>query len=427
LPLINDSFARTQAVAIFDCEHPHVLNSLSQLGKRGVRLDLYSHRRLPAGFFSHRAARRARCPDPSSFDEFSHWFRERLVSGEIQRVLPSSDLVVFHCAELRDFFAPEVRSVIPTAQEIERAVFKPRFYEACIEAGIGVPVTMLPRSKVEALAMAKQIGYPILIKPKTHIGIGLDYRGAIVRSEEELSAAMRPLPVAGFWSKRLEHWTDLQWPMLQQYLPEARQRVYNVSGYVDETRGVVAMAGACKTSHFPPGVGIGASCDSSESPALLDAARRIATRVLANGLFDVEFIEHDGVMLAIDFNPRLGALASFDIARGNDLPWLWYQATLGQRPVVQPPPKNGLTWRHEVPFHLRRLIQLLRGPRRAQRFDEYRQCLRQPSISVVEQADFLPRWIHRLGMFRHPRYLWRVFWADRPEIISDQDRRRDSR
>jgi len=300
-------------------------------------------------------------------------------------------------------FAPEARLLIPTPQEIERAIFKPRFHEECIEAGIGVPVTMLPRSKMEALAMAKQIGYPILVKPKTHIGIGLDYRGAIVKSEEELSAAMRPLPVAGFWSKRLEHWADLQWPMLQQYLPEARQRVYNVSGYVDEIRGVIAVAGACKTSHFPPGVGIGASCDSSESPALLDAACRIATRVLANGLFDVEFIEHDGAMLAIDFNPRLGALASFDIARGNDLPWLWYQATLGQRPVVQPPPKNGLTWRHEVPFHLRRLIQLLRGPGRAQRFDEYRQCLRQSSISVVEQADFLPRWIHRLGMFRHPR------------------------
>ena len=415
---LKDSLVRTHSVAVFDCEYPHVLNSLSQLGKRGIRLDLYSHRRLPAGFFSHRAARRARCPDPASFDEFSSWLRERLLSGEIQRVLPSSDLIVFHCAELRDLFTPEVRSVTPTTQEVERAVFKPLFYEACSESGIGVPVTMLPRSKEEALTMADQIGYPVLIKPKTHIGIGMDYRGAIVRSREELSAALHPLPVAELWRQRLKHWIDLQWPMLQQYLPEAGQRVYNVSGYVDETSGVIALGGACKTSHFPPGIGIGASCEVSESPPLLDAATKIATRVLRNGLFDVEFIEHAGKMLAIDFNPRLGALASFDIARGNDLPWLWYQATLGQCPAVQPPPKGGLTWRHEVPFHMSRVVHLLRGPGRAKLLEEYRQCLRQPSISVVEQADFLPRWIHRMGMFRHPRYLWRVLWADQSKIIS---------
>jgi hypothetical protein len=114
---------------------------------------------------------------------------------------------------------------------------------------------------------------------------------------------------------------------------------------------------------------------------------------------------------------------SFDVARGNDLPWLWYQAAVGQRPAIQPPPLNGLTWRHEVPFHLGRLIQLLHGPQRAQQLQAYRQCLRQQSISVVEQADFLPRWLHRLSMIRHPRHLWRVFWAEQPDVNAEQDQR----
>lgn len=400
-------------VAAFDAEHPQVLNALAQLGKRGVPVHLYSHHRFPAGFFSRHAVRTSWAPDPSALDDFASWLKQKLQAGEIHRVLPTTDLIAFHCAELRELFPAEVIGTIPTAAEIERTLFKPFYHRSCAEAGVAVPLTKEPRSKEEALVMAAQIGYPVLIKPKSHLGVGAAYRGSIVRCAEELEAAIETLPIPTDWQRRLSRWPDLHWPMLQRYVPGANRRVYNASGYMDAERGMIALGGVSKTAHYPPGIGVGAACECCDDPRLLDATRKIAGSVLKSGLFDIEFIEDGDQMLAIDFNPRLGGLVSLDIARGNDLPWLWYQATLGTRLPVQAPPRAVLHWRHDVPFHVGSLIRLLRGPQRLRQLASYWRALRRPTVSVVEQADWLPRWIHQLKMFAHPRHMLRVFWNDR--------------
>lgn len=400
------------SVSAFDVADAQVLNALAQLAARGVRVDLYSHRPFPAGFFSRHAVRRLRSPDPTDFEAFSAWLRERLLDGSIRSVLPTSDAIVFHCAVLRELFPREQIDRVLTPAEVERALFKPFFHEACADAGIAVPLTLLPRSREEALAMAGAIGYPLLIKPKSHIGIGTAYRGTVVESEAELEAAFQPLPIAPEWRRHVAHWPDLEWPMLQRYLPSAKRRVYNASGYVDAERGVVVVSCMSKTAHFPPGIGVGVAGESCEDPRVLEATRRIAGRVLRSGLFDIEFIEDGANIVAIDYNPRLGGIVALDIARGNDLPWVWYQASLGECPGVQAPARAGLYWRESVPFHLGALVRVLRGPQRLRQFAEYRQALRRPAVSAVEQADWLPRWLFNLRMFRHPRFLLRALWNE---------------
>lgn len=399
------------AVSAFDVADAQVLNALSQFAAHGVRVNLYSHRRFPAGFFSRHAERRNWAPDPADFDEFSAWLRQQLLAGTIECVLPTSDLIVFHCALLRDLFPHAQAERLLDPAEVQRALFKPHFHRVCEAAGVAVPQTLLPRSLDEARTMAAQIGYPLLVKPKSHVGIGTAYRGTIVETAAELDAAFRPLPIAPEWQRHLAHWPDLEWPMLQKYLPSAKRRVYNASGYVDAERGLVVVSSMYKTAHFPPGIGVGVAGECCDDPRVLDATRRIAGRVIRNGLFDIEFIEDGANIVAIDFNPRLGGIVALDIARGNDLPWVWYQAVRQQYPEPQKPTPS-LQWRETVPFHLGAFMRVLRGPRRLQQLAEYLRALRRPSVSAVEQADWLPRWIFNLRLFRHPRFLLRSLWNE---------------
>jgi hypothetical protein len=50
-----------------------------------------------------------------------------------------------------------------------------------------------------------------------------------------------------------------------------------------------------------------------------------------HGVFDAEFMEHDGRRLLIDVNPRFYNHMAFEVERGLALPWLTYLGATGNR------------------------------------------------------------------------------------------------
>jgi hypothetical protein len=102
---------------------------------------------------------------------------------------------------------------------------------------------------------------------------------------------------------------------------------------------------------------------------------------------------------------------ALDIARGADLPALWYRTVLGERP--QPAAtRNDLRWTHAVPLHARQLMRLARGPDRAGELKRLFDGRRLRSVDVVhDSSDLGPTLPFTALMLRHPGGLIRPFLA----------------
>ncbi len=401
------------AIAIFDTEYPSSLTILQALGSRGVPVHVYSGMRWPAGRMSPYCVRFAPCPSPVQFNAFQSWLTEKLQTREIQRVVPTTDLLAYHCALLRELFPEEVRNTLHTLDEIEDALIKPRFNRICASIGLPVPETWYPESLAEANSLAPDLPYPVMIKPRSHLAVGMRYRGSICATPGEFLADFKKLEPAPGQEPVLARYPDLCWPMVQRFEANARQKVYSLCGLCDWQSGIVAEAAVCKTDQWPPGVGIGTSFTTLDDVPTFDAGRKIIRRFLKHGFFQIELLVRDDQRLAIDLNPRAYQMMSFDVARGNDLPWLWYRSTLGEKLEIQPRARLGLRWRRNVPFHIGHLVRLLRGPSRRLKWARYRELLSQESISACENSPLLVRLACEGSLLRHPGGLVRPYWNER--------------
>lgn len=411
------------AVALFDVNEPPALACLGTLARQGVAVHAYGTQSWPVARFSKYLHSYQRCPSPTDHARFSAWLRERLQRGEITRVCPSSDLIAFHCAELREYFPAEVQPSITSIEAMQCALFKPRLGRGCEAVGVGVPATREPGSLEEALVMAESLGYPLIVKPKSHIGVGSQYRGGVVHSPQGLREHFRALPAQLGGEGLLQRYPELRWPMLQQYIQGADREVFGVSGF-RTAEGKVHAAASRKTDFWPALVGIGMVSETLNSPQLVDMASRVMEHFDIRGPFAIEFLRQGEHYLAIDLNPRLNGRVTLEIARGQSLPWQWYQFSRNQ-PLPESESRSSSTqtirWRHGIPYLAASLTRLLRWPNRGRQLRRWLAELRQPAVSVIEGIDPLPRLVFLMVMLRHPSSLVKSYWRSRPTEPSDNE------
>jgi D-aspartate ligase len=411
--LIETVRSATLAAAMFDANYPSSLTMMTSLGERGVPVHVYDPGAYPAARWSPHCKQTETCPDPVQFTAFQDWLRGKLRAGEITRVMPTSDLIAYHCASLRDEFPLGVRETVHSLEEIEHALIKPRFNRRCESLGLAVPQTWYPESIEAAQALSLSLPYPVMIKPRSHLGIGMAYRGAIVNDRDAFLREFRWHPPAPGQEAVMDRYPELHWPMVQRFLPNSRLMVHSLCGFRDRSGGIVAEAGVCKTDQWPRGVGMGTSFEPVSDPVTFAAGRRVVDAFLTHGLFQIELLVDGDSRLAIDLNPRAYQMISYDVGRGNDLPWLWYRSTLGESIERQPPARTDLHWRRQPIFHLSHWTRVIGGPDRLAKWKRYWGMLRQPYVGATTRTSFWSRLACEIRMFRHPRALVRPYWRER--------------
>jgi D-aspartate ligase len=390
-------------VAIFDADAPPALAFLRSLGRADIPLRVYSHRRWPVCRYSRWCTEFARCPDPARA-EFAPWLASELRAGRFELVAPTSDVVAFHVAMLGDAFAPGLRARFEPQEGVLASLFKDRFDAACRRLGFATPWAAFPRSVEEARDLAGTFRYPAIVKPKSHVGVGIA-RGEVVQDADELRGAYRGyvLPRA-----EAERFPELALPMVQEYVPRALDNLYSVSGVLGVSGQVVAAAASRKIAQWPPALGIGIEFHSIDDPELVSHGAALAAAVLGRGIFEVELIRdrRDGRWVAIDLNPRAHGFVTLDVKRGNDLPLLWYRIATGDVVSPLPAPRHRVVWKHCVPHAVQRAVRRLRGatvtdlPATAE------------VVDVIHDArDPFPTLPFVATMLRHPGGLIRPFWA----------------
>jgi D-aspartate ligase len=196
-------------VALFDNHWAPTLAFAYSLGRQGVPLHVYGRggARWSRYCTLHRAA-----PPIEDADRFLPWLQERVRSGEIVRVAPTTDLIAYYLSCLREEFPPEVRRTIAPLAEVETALIKSRFSAACAAIGQRVPATLTPDSLEAAVSAARQLTYPLILKPKSHIVVGTAERGCLIHDEASLRANFHQYAVAPGQSHLSERYPELRWP-----------------------------------------------------------------------------------------------------------------------------------------------------------------------------------------------------------------------
>jgi D-aspartate ligase len=404
---------RGPTVAVFDGDAPPTLAFVRALGRAGVPVTVYSHGRVPAARLSRFCARFDLCPDPADFASFLPWLRARLRSGEIELVAPTSDLIAFALTEVDDACSEPLRRVLPDPAAALGVLFKDRFADACARHGVRAARSFSPLGVEEAVERSSTLRFPLILKPKSHVGGGPE-RGVVVEDVDALRAALRPYGAAAGQHVVFEQNPGWCWPIVQEYIPRALENLFSVAGLIAPDGAVLGLSGSWKRSQWPPRLGVGTVFESIDDPALLVRGGEIARALLGRGLFELELIRdvRDGEYVAIDLNPRGYGQMSFEIARGLDLPRLWYACATGQDTGPAPATSRAdeLVWIHGIPFHIGQLVGIAKGPGRVARAREYVRRLAGRRVGIVaDWRDPLPGLAYAFKMFRHPGGLVRPF------------------
>jgi D-aspartate ligase len=388
-------------VAIFDNFWSTTLAFARSLGRQSVPLHLYGN---GAGRWSRYCTRRFRCP-PAESTEFQPWLRDQISSGEIARIAPTTDLIAYHVSVLRSEFTPEVQRTIAPLVEIENCLIKTRFAVTSAIAGCATLPTLAPDSLESAIAAGSELGYPLVMKPKSHLAVGVD-RGRLLVGEADLVAHFRQYCIAPDQEEIAVKYPELYWPLLQRYVPSARTRVYSVSGVKDADGGVLTACVSYKAEQWPPDVGVSTIQVAHNDQRILEFGLNVLNQTLSRGIFEVEVLVDGEALYAIDLNPRAFGFLELDLARGSDLPWLWYQSTMGaQAPAAPSVPDVPIQARHWL-LHLLKSMARRLAPGAEQPESAMSQMI---SVSMLgHRSDPLPMIISNLQLLRHPRSLIRA-------------------
>jgi predicted ATP-grasp superfamily ATP-dependent carboligase len=392
-------------VAIFDSYWGANLAFARSLGRQRVPLHFYGR---GGGRWSRYCTLWRPCPPVENGAVFVPWLRDKLRSGEIVRVAPTTDLIAYYISSLRSEFAPEVQRTIAPLEEIENCLIKSRFSLLSAAEGESRLPTASADSLESATTVACRLGYPLMLKPNSHLVVGFTERGAVVRSQEDLALHFARYDAVPGQEEIALAYPEVQWPLIQRYLPAARNRVYSVSGIKDVDGGVLSACVSYKREQWPPDVGVSTVQIGCENARILQYGLKIVDKVLSRGIFEIEVVADGDNLYAIDLNPRAFGFIALDIARGSDLPWLWYRSTFQpMTPAPSATPEAAFVARSS----LLAFMEPLTSRRRRLTGGEERRNLnvRSTAVSMLGYwSDPLPLIVNRLYELRHPRAFLRA-------------------
>jgi cation diffusion facilitator CzcD-associated flavoprotein CzcO/predicted ATP-grasp superfamily ATP-dependent carboligase len=335
-------------VLLTDGEDRSVLAACRGLRAGGFEVDVVGGARPAPTHWSRACGDRVHLPHPlvderSFVDGLEQAVRRRGYS----LLLPGSDASLLAVSAHRSRLEPHTRVGLPSHEIVLAATSKTVLTEAAVAAGFVEPETVVCAGVPSALAAARRLGFPVVLKP--------------VRS------------VVSFGG-RMEHHGSTT--VVDEQALEAMARVYgdpclvqaHETGPVTSFAGVLADGGLLATAvsryqrTWLPTAGNACYSTSIDPPrGLAEAVSDLVVRLGWQGIFELELIERpDGSFVPIDFNPRVYGSLALALRAGANIPAVWCDWALGGRPLpVRARPGVSYRWEDADLRHF--LFQLRRG------------------------------------------------------------------
>jgi predicted ATP-grasp superfamily ATP-dependent carboligase len=299
------------------------------LGRHGIPVILADQDRLPPARFSRHLARYVRSPPPG--ESFVEWLLDfgRREPGYV--LYPTSDSLTYLYALHSEVLGRHFRLSLAPLDGIVSVLDKKRLYTLANAVGLSTPKTWFPETREDLLDLERRRTGALVVKPRTQILSRTQFKGSIVTPGMSLAREYEEYARENTFGRALvDHYPDMARPMVQEYHPEASERIYLVAGFVDEKGELCAARASMKVLQWPRRLGLGVCFEHAPlDRRLLDGLRELCRAAGYHGLFQVEFIRTEDRDLLIDFNPRFYAPLAFEIARGLPLPLMVYTSACG--------------------------------------------------------------------------------------------------
>jgi D-aspartate ligase len=311
------------------------LAAIRSLGRAGATVYAVDHRPWALGLRS-RYATRLVSPDPATdedgFIACLAKLGERLESPA--PVFATHDAGLNAVARHQDELASSFLFPFPDREAMERIQDKRAQLEAAEAAGVDIPRTAHPRSAAEAVAAARELGFPVLVKPADPVEFKRLHERQAFRCETEAE-----LEEAYAKAEPFE-------PMVQELIPGDDDELYTLGSYLDASGTPLGLFSGRKLRQSPPNVGTCRVGEAVWTQEVVDSGLRLLAAVGFRGLSQVEFKRdpRDGRFKLMEINPRLFQWHGLAAACGVDLPAIAYRDLLGTPPPPARMNGGGKRW-----------------------------------------------------------------------------------
>jgi predicted ATP-grasp superfamily ATP-dependent carboligase len=372
------------------------------LGRRGIPVAIADSESLSVTTASRYVASRHVCPNLRD-DRFVDWLVEFGKRSRKRHVLlPSCDDSAWLFARHKDLLA-EYFHLVPSPMEATYTLLnKRRLADACTAVGLPVPAARAVTSESDILQIALHASFPLLIKPVTQALFMSREKGEVVEHRSQFPERYRAFARHEYARSVRAHDPDVRWPLVQEFMPDAAEGIYTLTGYLDPRTGIRAVRASTKVLQARKlGVGV---CfeEAAVDDELVEGVCRLFEHIRYAGIFELEFIRAGDRFLLIDANPRFYGEMEFEIARGMPLPLFAYHQALGDEAALRvlakeaalPQPSSPRAHTHRVSFELLLWTQRMSGALSARQASVWREWVTRSgtnvSDSTMDQRDWKP-------------------------------------
>lgn len=272
------------------------LGAVRALGRAGVQAIALDHRPWALGFRS-RYALPLIAPDPlPDEDGFIELLLELAdVLGRPAPIFPTHDEHLNSLARRADGLGDRFLSPFPSWDVLEPLQSKRHQIATAEKLGLGAPATAHPRSADEARAAAREIGFPVFVKPSDNIVFKrLHKRQAFMcETQADLDSAFAL--------------TSEYEPMVQEFIPGGDEWLWTLGAYVAADGRPLATFSGRKLRQTSENMG---SCRVGETvwdDEVVEAGLAMLRELDFHGIAQVEWKRdpRDGALKLIEVNPRL--------------------------------------------------------------------------------------------------------------------------
>jgi len=360
--------------------HFQGLGVIRSLGRRGVPVALIDNQ-MCIGRFSRYLSEFHRCPDVRNESAFLQFLIDlALKHGKKGWVIyPTDDETVYVLSRFREELSPCFRITVPGWEVIRYTHEKKNTYQLAQSLGIPIPATWYPDN--ERTLASLPLNYPVLLKPsvvKKFFNV-TKKKAFIARNFEQLASKYREMAEVIVAEEIL----------VQEMIPGGPEHLYSFCPLRSNGK-IVAQVTARRSRQHPMDLGHASTfVETIHVPELEAGSARLLNRIGYEGLAEVEykFDPTTGEYKLLDINTRVWGWHTLAIRAGVDLPYLLFQAMLGQ-PVTAPDFQDGVRWIRlmtDVPTVFFEIIKS-RMP-----IGAYLKSLRRPmEFAVLSKDDMLP-------------------------------------
>lgn len=264
----------------------------------------------------------------------------------IDVVLPISDASCRVLLGVRAALSP-ARVAGPTLDAFERVSDKAATTERARELGLGVPAGRVARALDEAREIAKEIAFPVVLKPVRSVA-GANHRLAVVRVDD--ADALRRA-----WPEAVRAGAVL----VQQVVPGRGEGVFLLR-WQGRTHALLAHR---RLREKPPEGGTSVLRETIvPDPNVVAALERMLDEAAFDGVAMAEFRSDGAQRWLMEVNARLWGSLQLAVDAGVDFPRLLVDCAVGQLPIASPSARLGVRSRWEL-GDVDHAIALARGAR----------------------------------------------------------------